>query len=96
MYLRVDATALEKQLWIRNEEYSAGFPAIVFNFPHLGGATEEDIDKNQELLRQFFSSCRQFLHPSEGRVYVSLRNTPFYDRWDILDQARQSGYILKR
>ncbi|DBA01132.1 TPA: hypothetical protein N0F65_001760 [Lagenidium giganteum] len=92
----VDATALEKEKWIHLDAYADGFHAIVFNFPHLGGSTEEDIGKNQELLRNFFYSSRAFLHSTQGHVYVSLRNTLFYNRWKIQEQAKLSGFKLKR
>lgn len=68
----------------------------MFNFPHLGGATEEDVAKNQALLRFFFYSTRKFLHPTQGHVLVALRNTLFYNRWKIQEQARASGFRLKK
>lgn len=89
----MDATALEKQSWLAKEP---PFHSIAFNFPHLGGATEEDVAKNQELLRYFFYSARPFLHPTQGQVLVALRNTLFYNRWKIQDQAKASGLQLKR
>ncbi|TMW64296.1 hypothetical protein Poli38472_012918 [Pythium oligandrum] len=93
VHYSVDATALEKEAWIHSVER---FHSIAFNFPHLGGATEEDVEKNQELLRDFFYSTRAFLHPTQGQVLVALRNTLFYNRWDIEEQARISGFKLKR
>ncbi|RLN87904.1 hypothetical protein BBJ28_00016225 [Nothophytophthora sp. Chile5] len=92
-YFGVDATALEKESWL---EGAPPFQSIVFNFPHLGGATEEDVVKNQTLLREFFFSTRKFLHPTRGQVLVSLRNTLFYNRWKIQEQAAASGFKLKR
>ncbi|OQS03651.1 hypothetical protein THRCLA_04031 [Thraustotheca clavata] len=92
IHVGVDATALEKQKWIKEMT----FDRILFNFPHLGGATEEDIEKNQELLHQFFQSARPFLKTPKGEIHVSLRNTPFYNRWNIKDQAEKAGYTLKR
>lgn len=93
VYFNVDATALEKQSWMLKEP---PFHAIVFNFPHLGGATEEDVAKNQTLLRFFFFSTRRFLHPTQGQVLVALRNTLFYNRWKIQEQAVASGFRLKK
>lgn len=89
VHFDVDGTALEKEAWLLNEEK---FQTIVFNFPHLGGATEDDVVKNQELLRNFFYSTRPFLHPTRGQVLVSLRNTLFYNRWKIQEQAKVSGF----
>lgn len=85
----VDGTALEREAWLQRAE---PFHAVVFNFPHLGGATEEDVAKNQALLRGFFYSARPFLHAARGQVLVALRNTLFYNRWKVQEQARASGY----
>lgn len=93
MYYDVDATHLERQSWIEKEP---PFHAVAFNFPHLGGATEEDVAKNQQLLRSFFYSTRKFLHPTQGQALVALRDTLFYNRWKIQDQATASGFRLKR
>ncbi|GLD93640.1 hypothetical protein PINS_up002245 [Pythium insidiosum] len=93
VHYSVDATALERESWI---EAASPFQSVVFNFPHLGGATEEDVENNQRLLREFFFSTRQFIHPTQGQVLVALRNTLFYNRWDIEAQAKASGFKLKR
>ncbi|KAG1686994.1 hypothetical protein DVH05_005734 [Phytophthora capsici] len=93
VHFDVDATHLENQNWLNGAQ---PFQSIVFNFPHLGGATEEDVANNQKLLRDFFYSTRQYLHPSRGQVLVSLRNTLFYNRWRIQEQAVASGFKLKR
>ncbi|KAE8987733.1 hypothetical protein PR003_g22626 [Phytophthora rubi] len=93
VHFGVDATHLEKESWL---EAAEPFQSIVFNFPHLGGATEEDVANNQKLLRDFFYSTRQHLHPTRGQVLVSLRNTLFYNRWKIQEQAAASGFKMKR
>ncbi|GMF13361.1 unnamed protein product [Phytophthora lilii] len=93
VYFDVDATHLEKESWLSKAQ---PFQSIVFNFPHLGGATEEDVANNQKLLKEFFYSTRQYLHPTRGQVLVSLRNTLFYNRWKIQEQAAASGFKLKR
>lgn len=93
MHFDVDGTALENEAWLRDAE---PFQSIVFNFPHLGGATEDDVAKNQALLRDFFFATRPFLHATRGHVLVALRNTLFYNRWQIQDQARVSGFKLVR
>jgi hypothetical protein len=69
IHLSVDATALESQKWIRGAE----FDRIVFNFPHLGGATDEDIEKNQKLLFSFFQSARPFLVYSSYITFCTFR-----------------------
>ena len=93
MHFSVDATRLDKQSWLRA---AAPFHSIVFNFPHLGGATEADVAKNQTLLRTFFYSTREYVHPTRGQVLVSLRDTLFYNRWNVQEQAAASGFKLKR
>ncbi|EQC34412.1 hypothetical protein SDRG_08182 [Saprolegnia diclina VS20] len=92
IHVGVDATALEKQDWILTKS----FDRILFNFPHLGGATEEDVQMNQDLLFRFFASARPFLKTPRGEIHVALRNTLFYNRWNIQAQAERAGYTLKR
>ncbi|OQR93041.1 hypothetical protein ACHHYP_02988 [Achlya hypogyna] len=92
IHVGVDATALGQQDWIHDKS----FDRILFNFPHLGGATEEDVEKNQNLLFRFFESARPFVNTPRGEVHVTLRNTLFYNRWDVEAQAERAGYSLKR
>ncbi|CEG45547.1 Uncharacterized conserved protein [Plasmopara halstedii] len=93
VHFDVDATNLKKEKWL---DEAHPFHMIVFNFPHLGGGTEEDVTNNQKLLKNFFYATREFLHPDRGHVLVSLRNTPFYRRWKIQEQAAASGFQLRR
>ncbi|CAI5713645.1 unnamed protein product [Peronospora farinosa] len=93
VHFDVNATCLDKEKWLH---VAQRFDAIVFNFPHLGGSTEADVANNQKLLRGFFNSTRQYLHPTRGQVLVSLRNTLFYNRWKIQEQAAVNGFQLKR
>ncbi|KAI9915479.1 hypothetical protein PsorP6_007632 [Peronosclerospora sorghi] len=93
VHFNVNATCLEKESWISNTH---PYHSIVFNFPHVGGGTEADVTSNQKLLRDFFYSTRKYLHPTRGQVLVSLRNTLFYNRWKIQEQAKMSGFNLKR
>ncbi|RHY82110.1 hypothetical protein DYB31_003883 [Aphanomyces astaci] len=92
IHVGVDATNLARESWIQ----TLTFDRIVFNFPHLGGATEEDVEKNQDLLWRFFQSARKYLDNSKGEVHVALRNTLFYNRWDVTAQATKAGLNLKR
>ncbi|RHY82437.1 hypothetical protein DYB35_000186 [Aphanomyces astaci] len=92
IHVGVDATNLARESWIQ----TLTFDRIVFNFPHLGGATEEDVEKNQDLLWRFFQSARKYLDNSKGEVHVALRNTLFYNRWDVTAQATKAGLKLKR
>ncbi|RQM27924.1 hypothetical protein B5M09_007520 [Aphanomyces astaci] len=92
IHVGVDATNLARESWIQ----TLTFDRIVFNFPHLGGATEEDVERNQDLLWRFFQSSRKYLDNSKGEVHVALRNTLFYNRWDVTAQATKAGLKLKR
>ena len=47
----IDATQLDGDL------NQSGFHRIIFNFPHVGGSTAEDVKLNQDLLRDFLSSA---------------------------------------
>jgi 25S rRNA (uracil2634-N3)-methyltransferase len=89
----VDATNLEE-----NEELEVGidtFQRIVFNFPHIGGATTEDVQLNKTLLLDYFLSSKLFLS-SGGETHVTLRSTLFYESWDVVAQAKEAGFRLVR
>mmetsp|Transcript_32265 Transcript_32265/g.39690 ORF Transcript_32265/g.39690 Transcript_32265/m.39690 type:complete len:303 (+) Transcript_32265:191-1099(+) len=73
------------------------FDRVVFNFPHCGGATEQDVKINRNMLRGFFSSARSVLNIKGGQVHVTLRDTPFYKSWSIEDLAEaESFYLVKK
>lgn len=86
----VDATRLNDNDWLRAQA-PTGYSRIVFNFPHIGGATVEDVEANRALVKDFFASSRSLLLPT-GSVIVSLRSTPFYDSWGIADLAASVGF----
>jgi len=67
---------------------------IAFNFPHVGGGTEADVDCNQKLLSAFFEACKPLLHPARGHAVVTLRNTSFYRGWNINKLAQEAGLHL--
>lgn len=80
---------------------------VVFNFPHVGGSTEDDTNANREVLRGFFRSCRDLLtlptrsSPSDkhddhlgGQVHVALRTTSFYRSWGLEELAAENGLKL--
>ena len=84
----VDATSMDERL-------GRDYHRIVFNFPHVGGATEEDVKLNQELLRGYFAQSLGRL-AATGECHVPLRRTLFYDSWDIVAQAERAGMRLSR
>lgn len=86
--------ALEKSLTVVER---APFERIVFNFPHTGspGSTKASVASNQALLTKFFASAQQFLAPA-GEIHVTLRLTPFYERWKIASCAEAAGLRLRR
>ena len=83
-HLEVVAPEGKKLLWDR----------IAFNFPHVGGGTEADIDCNQKLLTGFFEACKPLLHPARGHAVVTLRDTSFYRGWNINKLAQDAGLHL--
>lgn len=72
------------------------FDVIVFNFPHCGGSTQEDIERNREMLKGFFSVSKLLLRPGNGEVHIRLRDTPFYNSWNIEDIASPVGFFLRK
>jgi 25S rRNA (uracil2634-N3)-methyltransferase len=87
----IDATRLDEFDWEGEK-----FDRIVFNFPHIGGATKEDLLLNQALLREFFSSSTELLNGPVAEVHVSLRTTMFYNSWDVTKQGMAAGYKLHK
>jgi len=74
---------------------------IIFNFPNLGNLGADSTFIHQELLKKFLIQCLPLLiRPSlkndqeSGEVHISLRNSPFYEKWDILTIAQSIGYKL--
>jgi 25S rRNA (uracil2634-N3)-methyltransferase len=61
VYHKIDATDLREFYNDPADPKYRFFNKIIFNFPHVGGATEEDIAINQKLLSDFFSSARALL-----------------------------------
>ena len=61
----------------------------------VGGATEEDVKLNQELLRGYFAQSLGRL-AATGECHVALRRTLFYDSWDIVAQPERAGMRLSR
>ena len=67
------------------------FQFIIFNFPHTG---MQRVHLNRILLQDFFTSARDKLEFS-GEVHVTLKTKPPYSNWNLEEQARSSGFVLK-
>lgn len=98
MLFGIDATNLNNHPILKTEL----FDKIVFNFPHVGGKMR--IEKNRELLKQFFMSSARSLK-SNGSVLVTLCNgqggTPFDnpprrwdDSWKVTEMAAHGDFVL--
>lgn len=90
LHFSFDATNPDSytKLEVRKHNY------IIFNFPHAGGATHEDLIKNQRVLKEFFIAVQSVLHKKKGEVHVTLRDTPFYESWDVTKLAKETGLDL--
>ena len=74
------------------------FHVCVFNFPHVGGGSREaDRVANVAMLSLFFKSAMlaPFLRANRSHVHVVLRNTPFYQSWNIRSIAKDAGLTYR-
>ncbi|XP_078049932.1 ferredoxin-fold anticodon-binding domain-containing protein 1 isoform X2 [Augochlora pura] len=96
--LGVDATNLKKYPMLATKL----FDKIIFNFPHVGGKMR--IEKNRELLKQFFVSATELLK-SNGQILVTLCNGQggtsvdnplrrWDDTWKITEMAAHANLVL--
>ncbi|KAJ3296341.1 hypothetical protein HDU79_007025 [Rhizoclosmatium sp. JEL0117] len=78
---------------------------IVFNFPHVGGGMDKDVKINRRMLFKFFTQSQILLSLSyensgsnanmeDFKVFVSLRKTPFYEKFGIQELAEANGFKL--
>ncbi|KAJ3217902.1 hypothetical protein HDU67_007053 [Dinochytrium kinnereticum] len=108
VFHRVDATQLSTDG--RLAPPLAPFTRIAFNFPHMGGgSSKEDVEKNREMLTQFFTQAKHLLHvPSKkrkrvkqgdeegeggGQILVALRSSSFYEKFRITELAESVGLV---
>lgn len=98
--LGIDATKLMENPILKKES----FDKIIFNFPHVGGKMR--IEKNRELLRQFFIEIEKLNNPNV-EVLITLCNgqggTPmdepkrnWNDSWKVTEMAAHGNFILTK
>ncbi|XP_014616201.1 PREDICTED: mitochondrial ribosome-associated GTPase 2 isoform X2 [Polistes canadensis] len=96
--LGIDATKLMENPILKTKS----FDKVIFNFPHVGGKMR--IEKNRELLRQFFIEIEK-LNNSNVEVLITLCNgqggTPmdepkrnWNDSWKVTEMAAHGNFIL--
>lgn len=96
--LSVDATNLKEHPILKTEL----FDKVIFNFPHVGGKMR--IEKNRELLKQFFVNATKLLK-NNGQILVTLCNGQggthiddpprrWDDSWKITEMAAHGNFIL--
>ncbi|XP_012144269.1 ferredoxin-fold anticodon-binding domain-containing protein 1 isoform X2 [Megachile rotundata] len=94
----VDATNLKQHPILTTEL----FDKIIFNFPHVGGKMR--IEKNRELLKQFFINISDSLK-DHGKILITLCNGQggtlidnpprrWDDSWKITEMAAYGNFIL--
>ncbi|KAG9408102.1 E3 ubiquitin-protein ligase bre1 [Aphanomyces cochlioides] len=67
------------------------FDYIIFNFPHSG---QQRVHINRVLLLDFFESARSKLN-FKGEAHVTLKTKPPYSNWNVEDQAKAAGFVMK-
>jgi len=91
LLFEVDCKRFYKEPWAAEK-----FDRIGFNFPHVGGGSlDETVMTMRALLKLFFKQCRRSLREN-GKVLISLRDTPFYGRWQINRQADIMGFTREK
>ncbi|KND00650.1 uncharacterized protein SPPG_03775 [Spizellomyces punctatus DAOM BR117] len=91
----VDATALTSNSRLSALTAQNKFDRIVFQFPHVGGSQQADVEQNRALLSNFFAQAQQLMN-ANGEIHVTLRDTPFYRQWSIEDLALKEGLAMKQ
>ncbi|RKO92057.1 hypothetical protein BDK51DRAFT_45045 [Blyttiomyces helicus] len=105
---RVDCTTMSSDEKVKAAALMRGrkgYDIVVFNFPHVGGSDDDAVEENCTILRAFFREARALLDGadkdpetkksgSRGKILVALRDTPFYESWNIESLASAAGLSL--
>lgn len=86
----VDATSLSTTL----PKFARGrkFHRICWNFPCTAIAKGQDgqndeMEHNKELVRQFISSCLDYLTPGDGEIHICHKTKPPFNQWQLEEVA---------
>lgn len=98
--LNVDATKLAEHQALQLE----AFDKVIFNFPHVGGKMR--IEKNRELLKQFFMAVGKSLKDNgqvlmtlckgQGGTLVDSSERRWDDSWKVTEMAAHGNFILTK
>ncbi|CAN1853662.1 Uncharacterized protein At4g26485 [Linum perenne] len=87
----VDATKMAKHGSLKGKK----FDRIIFNFPHGGFSSkesaEEQIQRHQKLLRQFFKNAKKMIKEDGGEVHVRHKTNGFHKNWDLESLGSDAG-----
>ncbi|KAJ3156770.1 hypothetical protein HDU86_003536 [Geranomyces michiganensis] len=92
----IDATRLatSKPL-IADTTASGPFDRVIFQFPHKGGSAPEDVAENRAMLKAFLSQVQSHL-AANAEVHITLRDTPFYAKWNAQTVGDACGMCMMR
>ena len=71
------------------------FDKVVFNFPHVGGSTNEAVLLNQNVLSGFMKALAEakvVSKSTKSQLHITLRSTLFYDSWEVEKLGEENGF----
>jgi 25S rRNA (uracil2634-N3)-methyltransferase len=72
-----------------------GFNSIIWNFPRVIVPRGDSHKIHRDLLRDFFKSASsEGLLQESGKIYATLKDTPYYKGWRIDKLAAEYGFIV--